>query len=143
MPAKIKVFVDSNVVVASLLSPTGAARALRDTTYITGMISSLSIEEITRTAARLGLDKKTVSLVIDENFDKVNLDRDLIQMVKKYEDYVRDENDAHVVAGAVIAKAKFLITHNTKHFNLERIKRELNILTMTPGQFLQYLRSLK
>ena len=66
-----------------------------------------------------------------------------IEEVKnEYKEYVSDIHDAHIVSGAKEAKVRFLISYNLKDYNLEKIKQDLNILVMSPGQFIQYLRSL-
>ena len=56
--------------------------------------------------------------------------------------YTRDANDSHIVAGAKMAKAQFLVTYNTKHFQVEKIQDELGITVLPPAFLLQYLLSL-
>lgn len=126
----MKVFVDSDVVISSLISNTGAsAQLLKTNNNIAKIISNLSKKELKIVMTRLKIDKPLpkLKIVIIDNFEK-------------YSAYSTDPNDAHIVAGAHQAKVNFLITYNLKHYRVERIKQDLNIIVMTPGIFLQYLR---
>lgn len=42
----------------------------------------------------------------------------------------------------IFVDVRFLITYNLSDYKIERIKDELGIIIITPGQLLQYLRSL-
>ena len=53
-----------------------------------------------------------------------------------------DENDAHIVAGAKEAKAKFLVSYNKKDFKVEKSKQDFAVLLITPAHLLQYLKSI-
>ena len=64
------------------------------------------------------------------------------EIKERYKDYVEDLNDAHIVAGAAESKAHFLITYNIRDFKIEKIKKDFDIIVLTPGMFLQYLRSI-
>ena len=59
----------------------------------------------------------------------------------QFEKYIYDPYDGHIIAGARQGKARFLLTFNLKDFNREKIKRDFNIILMTPGMYLQFLRS--
>ena len=66
-----------------------------------------------------------------------------IKMIKKsFKNYVFDEDDTHVVAGAKGTKAKVILSYNLKHFNRLIISEDFGITVLTPSQYLQYLRSL-
>ena len=142
MRARIRVFVDSNVVVSALKSSVGAAYALGESDVVERIVSNLSEIEILKTVSRLKLDDKQMEIILKQKFTKVKVENNLPEVVKKFGKYVGDMNDSHVIAGAVISKASYLVTHNLKHFNTEKIKRELDIIVMSPGTFLQYLRSI-
>lgn len=60
---------------------------------------------------------------------------------EKFAKYVVDKNDTHIVAGVVRARAKFLISYNLRHYRADVIKGDFGIIIMSPGKFLQYLRS--
>ena len=119
-----KVFVDSDVVISSLLSQKGAAASLINGTNLKRFISNKSEEEIERVALDLNIDKKEVQKVVDKRFSKVALKDSLEEIKEKYSDYVKDPNDAHIVAGAHTSKAKFIISYNQKDFNPNKIKED-------------------
>ena len=48
-----------------------------------------------------------------------------------------------LVYAAVQAHVRFIVTYNQKDFRSERIKDDFRIIVLTPGQLLQYLRSLR
>lgn len=136
-----KVYLDSDVVISSLISSKGAAYFLVTQKDLELVVSDVSLAEQEKVIERLDLDKKLWNRLIKTNINQIILKKSP-KVLKKFEQYVSDPNDAHVVAGAVQAKAKFLITYNMKHFKTEIIKQDLKIILMTPATFLQYLRSL-
>lgn len=139
----IRVFVDSDVVVSSLIPPSGAAHLLLfSSTNIDPLISNISQEELLRVAKRLKIDRAKLKQLIEGKFRVVNLQRSIEQLKKKFQDYVVDPNDAHIVAGASHAKVRFLISYNIRHLKGEKIKQDFNIVVTTPAHLLQYLRSL-
>ena len=137
-----RVFVDSDVVISSLISSKGAAYHLIHEVDIKRFISNRSIEELGRVVEELGINVESLNKVIEEKFSKTEIKDSLSAIKKEYREYVNDENDAHVVAGAARAKSKFIITYNQRDFKQDKIKDDLSIILMTPAQFLQYLRSL-
>jgi len=130
----IKVFVDSDVIISSLLSSTGAAYLLINTKSVIKYITDFSLKEINIVGKRLGIKQTAIDRLVNQ-LTVIRLNKDF---GKKY---VTDTHDSHIVSGAVTAKAKFLLTYNLKHFQIEMIKRDYNILVYRPAQFLQYLRS--
>lgn len=138
----LKVFIDSDVVISSLLSSRGAAHTLIQEVKTKSFISNKSVEEIERVAQELNIDEKPLKEVI-KKFSVIELKDSLKKIKVDYASYVKDPNDAHIVAGAHLANVKFTISYNQKDYNSEKIKENLNIIMMTPAKFLQYLRSLK
>ncbi len=141
MSARHKVFLDSDVVISSLLSSKGAARFLMETEKIERSISTRSHIELTEVAARLDIARTALDNAIKKHCTVIALDdaEETIQM--QYASCVNDHRDAHIVAGTVAAKAGFLISYNQKHFQREALKNHHGIILMTPALFLQYLRS--
>ncbi len=124
------VFIDSDVVISSLISNTGASAQLLNTrNNITKIFSTLSQKELKIVMARLKIDRPMPKMEIVT-----------INNVKKYSIYSLDPNDAHIVAGADQSGARYLITYILKHYKIDKIKQDLDIIIMTPGTFLQYLR---
>lgn len=129
------VYVDTDVIISSLISSSGAAYILLEKTKENYMISNLSEDEVLKVGKRLKISEiKTRNLL--KKLNKVK-----IKKTEDFKKYILDPNDSHIVAGAVTAKVKYLITYNTRHFLADKIKDELGIILMTPPFFLQYLRS--
>ena len=139
----MRIFVDSDVIISSLLSQSGAAHFLLSLTSLELFISSLSKKELEVAVVRLGMRNKSLAKLINNSLEVIVLLESLPEIKKTFKDYVSDRNDAHIVAGAKSAKADFLITYNVKDFKIEKIKQDLGIITLTPGNFLQYLRSIE
>lgn len=133
------IFLDTDVIIASLLSNTGAASQVLNQSQIKKFISNQTLSELQTVCSRLNIDFDLDNL--SQNTRQVEINPDKDRLVEKYLDYVYDDYDSHVIAGAHLAKAKFLITYNLKDYRFEKIKSDLNILVITPGKFLQYLRS--
>lgn len=141
MKRSTKVFFDSDVVISSFLSNKGAAHVLLKNVTIECLITDISQKEILRVAKKLSLSQENLITHVKSHFKQTGLLEKPKLIKDKYRIYVSDENDAHVVHGAIKSKAKFILTYNNRHFNQEKIKNDLDILVMTPGKFLQYLRS--
>lgn len=139
----LKVFVDSDVVISSLISSTGAAfLLLNQTDDIELYISNISMSELERVMERLSLDGQTLKKLAKKRFTIFQLGKTVEEVKKQFSNYVLDIDDAHIVAGAVRAKVQFLISYNTKHFKSDKLRENFNIILSTPANFLQYLRSL-
>ena len=139
----LKVFIDTDVIISSLISETGAASFLISESNVVRFISNVSKEEAHEVAEKLQLDEAELGKRLNKRFSKILLKESLPDIKRKYEKYVLDIDDAHIVAGAMMGKVRFLITYNIKDYRRDKIKEELGILVMRPAQFLQYLRSLK
>lgn len=140
-----KIFVDSDVAISSLLSQSGAAYFLLNKTHLEFCISNISIKEIKRGVDKLDLDNEKFQNLLKKRLRTIKLKEDKtgIKRIKvTFKDYVFDENDAHIVAGAIKSKAKLILTYNIKDFKIERLAKNFKIIVITPAKFLQYLRSL-
>lgn len=139
----IAVFVDSDVVISSLLSASGAAYLLLyKTEALTLMLTTVSVDECARVIKRLGLDVMRLTDFVRKHCTVIPMNTTLTAWKTTYGGYVYDTNDAHVVAGAHAANVRFLLSYNTKHFKVDRIKNDYGIIVMKPAEFLQYLRSM-
>lgn len=139
--SNLKVFVDSDVIISSLISSKGAAFHLLNQTKENFYISNSSVDELEIVVKRLNIDTKKLDKLLSSALKKVNIGEDLSQIKKQFALYVRDPNDCHIISGTKAAKAKFLITYNIRDFKVDKIKKDLNIIVTTPARFLQYLRS--
>ena len=142
MRYQLRVFVDSDVIISSLISRSGAAYFLIHETDLKLYVSTFSFQELKIVVERLKLDTNEFEKLMKRKFSVIKLPKKARQIKKEYAEYVSEVNDAHVVAGTVMSQAQFLITYNMKHFKIEKIKSDFNILLTTPARFLQYLRSL-
>lgn len=143
--AKIKVFIDSDVVISSLLSSTGASNVVIKDYYsqLKLIVSNISSEELIRTADKLGIDKNKLAKALKDKFKIIKLRQDKEKVINKYGNYTYDIQDTHIVAGASEAKSKFLLTFNIKDYKIDEIYQDFGIRVIIPGEFLQYLRSLQ
>ena len=139
----LKVFVDSDVIISSLISSIGAAfLLLNQTDGLELYISNISLKELGIVVERLGLSEKELNNLIKKHFSIVQLKDSITTIKSKFTEYVLDIDDAHIVAGAQEANAQFLISYNTKHFKADKLKEKFNIILTTPANLLQYLRSI-
>ena len=139
----IRVFVDSDVIISSLISLSGAAFLLLNKTKDVELyLSNFSVAELERVTERLGIKHEKLSSLIEAHLSYLEIEQSYETVQKQFADYVRDTHDAHVVAGAKHAKAAFLVSYNIRHFEAEKLKQDFRLILLTPGMFLQYLRSL-
>lgn len=140
---KHKVFVDSDVIIASLISDKGAAHFLLTQQKSDFVISNISQKELEVVTERLGIAQKQLSSLVKQSLKISKINKEISKIKKEFKSYTTDINDTHIVAGAVSSKAKFLLTYNLKHFQRQKISEELGIIVLTPAQYLQYLRSIQ
>lgn len=139
---RLKIFVDSDVVISSMLSNTGAAYFLLNKLSLNLFISNISVLELDRGVKKLNLNRDRLTGLIKNKLRVIKLRGTITNIKKNEEEYVFDKNDAHVVAGAKKAKANLILSYNIKDFNLSKLKQDFNIIVTTPAKLLQYLRSI-
>ena len=135
MSNQIKILIDTDVLISSLLSETGAAHWILNNEIDIAIFSSdLILTEVEKIRSRLGI-ANTISNKVFNNILQVTPNQ-----LSHYKNYVYDINDRHVVASADLTNVQYLITYNIKDYNTDKISKDLNIIILTPGNFLQYLR---
>ena len=139
--AKIQVFLDTDVIISSVLSQTGASFKLINISKVKKVISIDIAVEIAQVTKRLNIKSDKPNAIL-RNVKIANLSLFSQEVLKKYNDYVYDLNDSHVIAGAHLSKSRYLITHNIKHYKVNQIKDDFGIVVARPGNLLQYLRSI-
>lgn len=137
----MEVFVDTDVVISSLLSDKGAAFLLFQQKNLKIHISTYSLKESEIVVKRLHIDRKKLNALVMK-IHIIPLKQTVEKIRETYTHHVSDINDSHIVAGAKMGGVKFLVTYNVKHYKTEKIMRDFGIIVLTPGTFLQYLRSL-
>ena len=143
MAKKVKVFVDSDIVISSQLSNIGAAYFLLNKTNLSLFVSNLSLVELQRVATRHKINNAQMLSFIKKRFSHVNLTEEFKEIESQFNSYANDPNDIHVIAGAVRANVNFLLTYNLKDYKIDKIKKDFGIIVITPAKFLQYLRSTR
>lgn len=139
----IRIFVDSDVIISSLLSKKGAAYLLLNKQKSNLVITNLSREELEVVTKRLKIEKTLLQNLIKNHLKVITLKKKISEIKEDFKIYTIDVNDTHIVAGAASAKAKFLLTYNTRDFHRQKINNDLGIIILTPAQYLQYVRSIK
>jgi len=139
---KIKVFVDSDVIISSQISNLGAAYFLLNKTDLKLYMSNLSLIELMDVTKKLKIETSRLVSFVKKRFNQVNLEEDFKELKRQFNDYTNDPEDIHVVAGAALAGVDFLLTYNMKDYKIDKIKKDLNLICLAPAQLLQYLRSL-
>ena len=135
------IFVDSDVVISSLISTKGAAHLLLNEQKSNFVISNVSHKELEKVAVRLGINMDDLQALVTKKLKITKLTTDLEKIKSDFQEYTTDPNDTHIVAGAKKAETNFLLTYNVRHFNRQKIREDLNIVVLTPAQYLQYVRS--
>lgn len=139
----IKIFIDSDVIISSLLSSTGASyQLLHYFKDIDKYISIYSKQELLIVIERMKIDQYKFQELLENSIKVIDIEESIKDIKINYNKYTLDENDAHIVAGNRLSSVNFLVSYNTKHFREEQIKRDFNIIVITPGIFIQYLRSM-
>lgn len=138
-----KVFVDSDVIISSLISSSGAAYFLLNQAHgLKFFISNISQNELLEVAKELKLDQAKLKNLLRKRFEKVPIKEKLAEIKLSCCEYTIDPGDAHIIAGAKESKANFLVSFNVRHFKTDKIKKDFNIAVITPANLLQYLRSI-
>lgn len=140
-----RVFLDSDVIIASLLSEKGASYFfLHDVGFanIDFFITDFSLLEIQEVIKRHPIEAEKLSELVEKRLTVKKLDQ-ASSKLKRMQEYVSDDNDMHIIAGASQVKVKFLITYNITDFKIDLIHKAFDIKVIRPAGFLQYLRSLR
>ena len=82
----IKVFVDSDVVISSLLSDRGAAHILLQSSLVTCFVSQYSIDELRRVVERLSLKQSDLNVLI-KKFSVEPIKESLVVVRSRYAKY--------------------------------------------------------
>lgn len=140
----MRIFIDSDVVIASILSERGASYfLLHAPLHVDRYISNYSLSELSVVIKRKSLDYNSLDMLLASGVEVFQMRENLNSIKRKFNKYTLDIDDCHIIAGCINSSSTFLITHNTKHYKTELIKRDFGIITMKPGRFLQYVRGLE
>ena len=142
--AKINIFLDSSALIAGIISPLGAARALLllgEDEKIRITVSEQIITEVERNLARKVPQALPFAreLILRSN---IRIGRDpQIEDVSLHQDWISHLADVPVLVAAVQAQVDFLATLNTRHFMADpEVSRRSGLRIGTPGDALAWVR---
>lgn len=134
-----RVFLDTSVLLAGLISSRGAAREILsggEIRLFVILISSQVLLEADRNIAnkfprllmeyRAYIRSSEPTLVDDPSPEQIKAAIPLV-----------GADDAPILAAALKSKAEFLVTWNTRHFITSKIPKDLPIHILNPGQFIE------
>ena len=149
---RIRLFLDSNVITAGILSPWGLDQAILS--LCAASVCRLVLAEVVRDEVEENL------LFHAERLPPADADRlvddchRFIQMTKSelvpYPEYarvrsnrywIRHESDVPVLLSAMASKPDWVLTHNTKHFT-KAVSQRISLRIATPVEFFRTLAAL-
>lgn len=134
----LTVFLDSSVVLSGLASTDGGSGKIL---YAGGknklklVATKLVIKEVIGHLDKLGIAPDKLTKLLDGNTINV-INSPIPEAINKFTKAASDINDAHILAGAVLAKADILISLDKKHIlsrNAVKILKPIQVLS--PKQF--------
>jgi predicted nucleic acid-binding protein len=142
-PRNPRVFLDTSVLFAAVLSPTGGARKLfllaeaGVLKLVVGPTVLKECDEVIRRKAP-GSASRLAQLLAEAQTE--TSDAPSKQQIKTALSYVRYAPDARVLAEAIQAKPDWFVTHDKEHFLKSRSKIKLAFEIGTPGDLIQRLK---
>ncbi len=141
---KIKVFIDTSVLIAGVASLTGASAAVLDlceAESIQMVISRQVLVEADRNfSAKLpGLVNQFRHFI--RNLAPLMVEDPPAAAVERSASLI-DRKDAAILAAAIESKVEFLITLDKKHFLKQKVQRNIPIEICTPSDFLRIFEHL-
>lgn len=140
---RLRVFLDTNVLIAGLFSPTGPPAAILDlgeAEEIVIVVSRQVLVEADRVLAakfpalieryRRFLTNLRPLLVEDPDRERVDEARRIIHA-----------DDAPILAAANAATIDYLVTGNTRHFSTSTVRAFLTVPIVTPSEFIAAFRA--
>ena len=141
--AKVKLFLDASVLVASAKSLSGGSALVLQVCQ-GQKFQAVSTRKVLLEAQRNIKNKFSDDELVRFYCEIAGLNLEIIEPatteeIAQYFQVIASK-DAHVLAAAIKGKASFLITLDRKHFMTSvLVKSELPISILTPGEFLQRL----
>lgn len=136
------VFIDTNVLIAGLLSRTGASAAILDlgeAEEIQIVVSQQVLVEADRViSAKFGSMVSRYREFI-QNLTPKLIDDPPPLKVKEAKRVIR-QDDAPILAAAKMELIHYLVTLDTHHFHTEKVRNFLSLPILTPGEFLEEFR---
>lgn len=143
MPS-LTVFLDTSVLLAGLASPKGGSGIILEggaESLFKLVVTDLIIEEGLRRAKRLKIDELLLKqLVINDVINVIKAPDD--EFINKFTFITPDPDDAHVLAGAITARADVIVSLDKKHILVPKTKSALKPMKiLSPKQFWEWVRN--
>lgn len=137
-----KVFLDTNVFIAGLLSASGASSAVLDLGEAEEILIVVS-EQVLVELDRNMLSKFPMLVAryrsFIQNLEPLLADNPSPALVKKVHQWIPTD-DAPIVAAAIHASADYLVSLDVRHFHTKALKAHVSIPIVTPSEFLHLFR---
>jgi predicted nucleic acid-binding protein len=136
----LRVFLDTSVVFAAVLSPSGGSRKLfllAEAGVLKLMVGPTVLQECDEVIRRKipgSLPKLAQLLAAAQTETAAPASK---RQIKTAQSYVRYIPDAHVLAETIQAKPDWFVTHDKEHFLKRRSKIKLPFEIGTPGDLIQ------
>ncbi len=143
MPRNPRVFLDTSVLFAAVLSPTGGARAIFHLAeagvlrLIVGPTVLSEADEVVRRKAAASLPVLAQLLEAGRVETTLGPTENQVQSARRY---VRYAPDARVLAEAMRAEPDWFVTHDKEHFLREKQEIKLPFAIGTPGDLLRHFK---
>ena len=139
-PRSPRVFLDTSVLFAAVLSPTGGARKLfllAEAGVLKLVVGPTVLKECDEVILRKapGSSPRLAQLLAAAQTETSA--RPSKRQIRTAQSYVRYNPDAHVLAEAIHAKPNWFVTHDKEHFLKVRSKIKLPFEIGTPGDLIQ------
>ena len=135
-----KLFIDSSVLIAASISSTGSARDLIISSInnkFKNVVSDLVLEEALRNLTNKAPKAlPALQLFLEAlNPEVVSPSKSLVMKVSR----IIELKDAPIVAGAIAAKAEYLISFDRKHLlqHNKEIRKDFQVKVVTPDELLK------
>lgn len=145
----LKVFLDTSALIAGIASAKGSAREILRLAEIK-MIDIVVSKQVIVEADR-NIESKLNEMLADYREYIKDLSPELAtdpspREIKKYASLI-NKDDAPILAAAELSGADYLVTWDRKHFISGRLKDNVKIKVVTPGEFMrefsEYIKNLK
>lgn len=143
----MKIVLDSDVIIAGLISPKGAGNfilknylSLKSIKICTSKQQLKEIQKVLKRPEFIWKPNLKLWKRFQKQTKKARIKENTLSQTKKF---VTDPYDSPILTLAITSKAKFLLTYNLKHYLANKIKENFGILVISPGHFLQLQRATK
>ncbi len=140
-----KVFLDTSVVITSLLSNRGPGSAIFDLARlgrITIIMTEIVVVEAYEAVKRKYPQKQADLATFLSEFQKSVKPSPTFTELQKFSGVISDPDDRHILAGATKYKVDTLITHDRHHFLTPAMQQaNFGFTIETPGQFMKRYRT--